>query len=162
MANSPRLTLWKTLWLTNYVMPGYLCTIRNLFKRLTEIGAKIITNSHFCIFQCFLKPLWLKHLYSRWSHLFIYFLKTEISVSSKCSDWSIHNHTDCIYLLFHILNVPLKHQVWSIHDNNGHICFFPPGILNLSSDGLSSPRTRHPPCPPSSTNSSNTPSTLSS
>ena len=32
-------------------MPGYLCTIRNLFKRLTEIGAKIITNSHFLHFS---------------------------------------------------------------------------------------------------------------
>ena len=161
MANSPRLTLWKTLWLTNNVMPGYLCTIRNLFKRLTEIGAKIITKSHFCIFQCFLKPLWLEHLYSHWSHLFIYFLKTEISVSSKRLDCSIHNHTDYIYLLFYILNVPSKDQVWSNNNNNGHICFSHVFWMYLQM-ACHLLELRHPPCPPSSINSSNTTSTLSS
>ena len=58
-------------------------------------------------------------------------------------DCSIHNHTDCIYLLFYILNVPSKDQVWSNNNNNGHICFFP-CILNVSSDGLPSPRTAAP------------------
>ena len=35
-------------------MPGYLCTIRNLFKRLTEIGAMIITK--FTLFAFLMSP----------------------------------------------------------------------------------------------------------
>ena len=44
--NFGRIFLEDTMTMTNDVMTGYLCTIRNLFKRLTEIGAIIITSSN--------------------------------------------------------------------------------------------------------------------
>ena len=56
----------------------------------------------------------------------------------------------------------LKHSGRSIYNNNDHICFLATVFQMYPQMACNFLELRHPPCPPSPINSSNTPSTLSS